>query len=419
MTGLTLRSATLLGAGASVLLGFYIRASLPAPASTRVFDRALVNELALNGGLRQSPPSLAPLLNVRAIVTGATSGLGREIAAELYALGATVVLASRSATKALSIMESIKKEYPDAQGTLDTGVLEVSSLKDVKEFADWYLSKYDNLHVLVNNAGIHYASIGMKPSPLTDPTVKTVSNEGYDLAFATNYLGHFLLTRLLMDTLIKTEKEEGRPGRIVNVASSYHLQSDGTMLAAQGDDMPLAARSDILTASHRNRAYSNNKLAQVLHAKELQRRIDSGGLVGKSGLKAFSSCPAWSSTAILPDNAGGNWVSSLAFSAKAGILGVLGAILDTHKFKGGEFVAVFKNEVSAQFWARPVMKLATKLGIRDGMTNLLGMWILFTQNRNYGYWSEPTSEEGEDEELARSLYDWSMKATSKFIIDTQ
>ena len=89
--------------------------------------------------------------------------------------------------------------------------------------------------------------------------------------------------------------------------------------------------------------------------------------------------------------------------------------MDTRKFKGGEFVAVFKNEVSGQFWARPLMKLATKLGVRDGLTNLLGMWILFTQNRNYGYWSEPTSEEGEDAELARSLYEWSIKATSKFV----
>lgn len=407
--------ATLIGAGASVLLGLYIRATLPPPASTRLFDRELVRQLSLTGGLRENPSPIAPLLNVRAIVTGATSGLGREIASELYALGATVILASRSAKKALTIVESIKKEYPDAPGTLDTGVLEVSSLKDVKEFADWYNSKYDNLHVLVNNAGIHYASIGMTPSPLADPSVKTVSNEGYDLAFATNYLGHFLLTRLLLDKMIETEREEGKPGRIVNVASSYHLQNDGTMLAAQGDDMPLAARSDILTSSHRAKAYSNNKLAQVLHAKELQRRIDSGSLVGRSGLKVFSSCPAWSSTAILPDNAGGNWVSSLAFSAKAGILGVLGAILDTRKFKGGEFVAVFKNEVSGQFWARPLMKLATKLGVRDGLTNLLGMWILFTQNRNYGYWSEPTSEEGEDAELARSLYEWSIKATSKFV----
>jgi NAD(P)-dependent dehydrogenase (short-subunit alcohol dehydrogenase family) len=404
-----------------VLGGLYLKATLPAPAATRAFDRELVRKLALEGGLCANPQSQssdAPLLNLRVIVTGATSGLGREIASELYSLGATVVLACRSGTKAEGIIESIKSEFPQSKGTLDVGkTCEISSLQSVREYAAWYKAKYHGeLHVLVNNAGIHYASC-MRPSPLNKPALETVSPEGFDLAFATNYLGHFLLTRLLVETMVDTEKSSGKPGRIVNVASSYHLQSDGTMLAWTSSDvneMPLAARSDIRTRAHRHKSYSNNKLAQVLHAKELQRRIDSGAFGPSVGLKAFSSCPAWASTSILPDNKGGNWVSSLAFSAKAGILGVLGAILDTRTFKGGEFVAVFQNEVSRQVWARPMMRLATRLGLRDGLTNLLGMWILFTQNRNYGYWSEPTSEEGEDAELAKSLFDWSLRATEEF-----
>ena len=150
---------------------------------------------------------------------------------------------------------------------------------------EWYRGKYDKVHILVNNAGIHYGT-GMNPSPIVDPSIKTTSEQGYDLAFATNYLGHFLLTRLLLDMLVQTEKIEGKPGRIVNVASTFSLQSDGTMLSATDSGMPLAARSDIYTRGHRGASYANNKLAQVLHAKELQRRIDRG-LVGSSELKIF------------------------------------------------------------------------------------------------------------------------------------
>ena len=396
------------------LLGLYVKCSLPKPASTRLYDRDMVQNLALTGGIAENGATSAqPLSHVHAIVTGATSGLGREIACELYGLGATVILASRSAKKTADIAESIKKEYPDSTGTLSfEKTVDTSSLDSVKEFAEWYQKKFTDLHVLVNNAGIHYASI--KPSPLSRKHMNTdtTSADGFDMAFATNYLGHFLLTRLLTPTLVATERKRGVGGRVINVASSYHLQSDGTMLYSHNGEMPEAARADIRTPTHRGRSYSNNKLAQVLHAKELQRRMRH-----TSGLRVFSTCPAWASTSILPDNAGGNWVSSLAFRPKAAIMGILGAILDTKSFQGGEFIAVFKNRITAQWWSRPLMRLATKLGIRDGVTNLLGMFILLDQNRHYGYWSEKTSAEGEDEDLAKSLYDWSTSATDKWATD--
>ena len=409
---LTLKSTLAFGAGISVLYGIYFRVTLPPAASTRILDRALVRQLALTGGLRDRPVASSPLLNVRAIVTGATSGLGREVASELYNLGATVVLASRSAKKALSTMESIRKEYPNSEGSLDFGALETSSLETVKEFVEWYKSKYNSLHVLVNNAGMHYGT-GMTPSPFVDPSIKTVSKEGYDLAFATNYLGHFLLTRLLLEMLVQTEKEVGKPGRIVNVASTFSMQSDGTMLTAKDGNMPIAARSDIFTRSHRSASYANNKLAQVLHAKELQRRIDNG-LVGSTGLKIFSTCPAWSGTPFLGTGSMSDWVRRNAFTPKAAIIGILGAILDTKKFKGGEFVTCWKNELSSQFWFRPLMAMATKLNIRETLCYIGAGYVLLTQNRRYGYFDERTTAEGEDEELAGSLFDWSMKATSSF-----
>ena len=187
------------------------------------------------------------------------------------------------------------------------------------------------------------------------------------------------------------------------------------MLYSHNGEMPEAARSDIHTAKHRSRSYANNKLAQVLHAKELQRRLFSSKGPGIK-LRAFSSCPAWASTNILPKNAGGSFVSRAAFRPKAAILGVLGAILDTKTFQGGEFVAVFKNRIMHQWWARPLMKLATQLGVRDALTNILAMFILADQNRHYGYWSENSSAEGDDEELARNLYDWSTQVTDKWAL---
>jgi len=393
---------------------------VPARASTRKVDRGMMLALAQTSdiGGQSDGDNDSPLLHVRAVVTGSTSGLGKEIASELYLLGATVVLASRSSSKAQGILDEIKAEHPNAKGTLDCDcAVDTSSFESVRNFASWYDKKYKDIHILVNNAGIHYASI--KPSPLSPKHMDkdTKSPEGYDTAFATNYLGHFLLTKLLLPKLIQTEKSTGAAGRIVNVSSSYHLQSDGSMLKSDevGELIPLAARSDMKTHTHRNRSYSNNKLAQVLHAKALQKRLNLKEF-GDTQLKVFSACPAWANTNILPKNEGGKFVASFAFSPKAAIMGIFGALFDNQRMgkfnqnlKGGEFVAVFQNEITHRFFAKPLMRVLTWLGVRDAATNVLGMYILFSQNRNYGYWNEPTSEEGENEELADSLYAWSDK----------
>ena len=104
------------GAAGVVALGLYINSTLPPLASTREFDRKAVHEFALNGGLGDPENPEAPLLNIYSIVTGSTSGLGREIASELYALGSTVILASRSAKKTMDIAQSIMDEHPKSKG---------------------------------------------------------------------------------------------------------------------------------------------------------------------------------------------------------------------------------------------------------------------------------------------------------------
>ena len=287
--------------------------------------------------------------------------------------------------------------------------MDTSSFQSVKDFSDWYKSKFNHLHILANNAGIHYASV--VPSPLDDLKMEAKSPDGYDLAFATNYLGHFLLTRLLLPLMFETETKTGKSGRIVSVSSSYHFQSDGTMLASKDGDDPEAAKAYVGNYNHRKRAYANNKLAQVLHMKELQRRIDAGEFGQTKTLKVFSFCPSLASTSILPDNAGGNFVSRRAFKPKVAILAVLVPILNTQFLSGGNFVTIYKN--TPAWWKRPLLKLTTKLQIRDTVVDVLSMYILIYQNAHYGVHDTRTTDEGDDEVLAKSLYDWSQTATSK------
>lgn len=234
------------------------------------------------------------------VVTGATSGIGKELVQELYRLGSTVVVAGRSESKIKDTIAEIKRAVSDSSaGSLHSGLIDTSDLHSVKRFAEEISGKYSGgIDFLVNNAGIHYSS-------LTVPAAKDrksfySSPQGYDLAFATNYLGHFLLTKLLLPLLRKKSH-----AKIINVSSTFHMQADGSMLMPRdGGSAPLAARDDVGTFSHKRRSYSNNKLAQVLHAKELQRRIDGEGSLHDGRVKAFSMCPLWVSTNILGSSIG-------------------------------------------------------------------------------------------------------------------
>lgn len=202
-------------------------------------------------------------------------------------MGATVILASRTPKKMEETKEEIVKLYPNSPGSLITEqTLDTADLENVCRFAKWFLSKYQELHFLVNNAGTLYTP----PYDTFDPQHPPTSKQGYELAFATNYLGHFLLTQVLLPTLLKTPK-----ARIVNVASSAHLAVDGTDLDCQpiagGLAAPVASRP-CEKMSQWLSAYSNNKSAMIIHAKETQLEIDRMKI--STDLKVrfflFSSC---------------------------------------------------------------------------------------------------------------------------------
>jgi NAD(P)-dependent dehydrogenase (short-subunit alcohol dehydrogenase family) len=134
-------------------------------------------------------------------------------------------------------------------------------MDSVRDFSSWFRGKYSHLNILVNNAGIHYMTSAMSENA-------RMSKQGYDLSFATNYMGHFLLTEELLPMMTQEHS------LIINVASSYHFAVNDRMLTTGANSTPPLFSQVGNSYMH---AYPTSKLAQVLHTKELQRRLASAG----------------------------------------------------------------------------------------------------------------------------------------------
>jgi len=182
------------------------------------------------------------------IVTGANSGIGYEAAREFARKGAQTILACRNMDKAQVAVATIQVGMPEAQ--VEIMQLDLASQTSVHRFADEFKAKYDRLDVLLNNAGI-----------MAVPYATT--EDGFESQFGTNHLGHFALTGLLIDLLLKT------PGsRVVNVSSGGHRF--GTM---EFDDLMFEDGQGYSSV----RAYGRSKLANILFTNELQRRYEAIG----------------------------------------------------------------------------------------------------------------------------------------------
>lgn len=142
----------------------------------------------------------------RAIITGATSGIGKEIAHQLAGSGADVVLACRDADRGKRTAQEISARSGMTRPAVM--VIDTSSQNSIRQFADDYRQRYGSLDVLVNNAGV------LRPG-------REVSVDGYELTFATNVLGYYLLTRELVDAL-----RASTFARVINVASVYASDVD-------------------------------------------------------------------------------------------------------------------------------------------------------------------------------------------------
>ncbi|KAK1614975.1 hypothetical protein QYE76_020492 [Lolium multiflorum] len=190
-----------------------------------------------------------------AIVTGASSGIGAETARVLAARGAHVVMAARNLAAAESVREAVLAGSPAA--TLDVMELDLSSMASVRKFAADFNANGLPLNILVNNAGVMAIPF-------------TLSKDGIEMQFATNHVGHFLLTHLLLENMKKTSRESNVEGRIVNVSSEGHrvTYKEGIRFDKINDEAEYGTIG----------AYGQSKLANILHANELARRFKEEGV---------------------------------------------------------------------------------------------------------------------------------------------
>ncbi len=177
------------------------------------------------------------------MVTGGNSGIGKETAAGLAKLGGTVVIVCRDKTKGEAALSEIRTK--SGNRNVDLILADLSSMRSVRQLAEDFRRKYEKLQVLVNNAGVVQAKRHATP-------------EGFEQTFATNHLGHFLLTNLLLD-LIKASA----PARIINVTSEAHRGSKIHFDDVQGEKKYSSFR-----------AYGQLKLANVLFTYELARKLE-------------------------------------------------------------------------------------------------------------------------------------------------
>ncbi|KAK6947791.1 Short-chain dehydrogenase/reductase SDR [Dillenia turbinata] len=188
--------------------------------------------------------------DLTAIVTGASSGLGTETARVLASRGVHVVMAVRNVEAGQKTKQTILEQIPNAK--IDVMELDLSSMASIRKFASEYNSSGLPLNILINNAGI-----------MASPFM--LSKDKIEMQFATNHMGHFLLTNLLLDKMKKTAVESRREGRIVNLSSVAHkfTYSEGIRFDKINDE---SSYSSVL-------AYGQSKLANILHAKELSRLL--------------------------------------------------------------------------------------------------------------------------------------------------
>ncbi len=183
------------------------------------------------------------------LITGANSGIGRALAEALAAREATLILAARSAERMAPVLAQIRQQHPGASASFLP--LDLADFASVRAAAEQVLAKGSGIDVLVNNAGI--------------AAIDGLSRESYHLTYITNHLGPFLFTALLLPRLTAA-----RQARIVNVSSAAHYHAKPIDWRYLAPNPP--------SSKGRLQDYANSKLMNVLHAKELARRLSGTGV---------------------------------------------------------------------------------------------------------------------------------------------
>jgi NAD(P)-dependent dehydrogenase (short-subunit alcohol dehydrogenase family) len=203
------------------------------------------------------------ILNVKdkiAVVTGGNSGLGKETARVLAQKGVVVILAVRSTDRGEDAALQIRREIP--KSNVEVMKLDLTSLASVKSFVKKFSGRYEQLDLLINNAGV-----------MVPPYSKT--EDGFELQFGTNHLAHFALTGLLLPLLDSTMNS-----RIVTISSLAHFSGDVNF-----DDLAWGERK-----YDAPRAYADSKIANLYFTYELARKLK------ESHIKVLAAHPGWTGT---------------------------------------------------------------------------------------------------------------------------
>jgi NAD(P)-dependent dehydrogenase (short-subunit alcohol dehydrogenase family) len=190
---------------------------------------------------------LIDMKNKNIIITGANSGIGKETAIALAKMGSIIIMFCRNKERGEKAREEIKQKANKSK--VELIIADLSDPNSIYVAVSRYRELYDTLDVLINNAGLFLKE-------------KTIEDTGYETTFAVNHLGHYLLTLLLVDLLVKSA-----PSRIINVSSEAHRF---TKLNLKDINMEKKYRSF--------RAYSNSKLANIMFTYDLSRRLEGSGV---------------------------------------------------------------------------------------------------------------------------------------------
>ena len=219
------------------------------------------------------------------VVTGANSGVGLATTEQLAKQGARIVAGCRAADAA--------DAFGAHAGQVDVVKLDLNSLSSVRSFAEAVIARYDRLDGLVNNAGVMHCPEGR-------------TEDGFETQFGVNYLGHFLLTELLLDRL-----KSSAPSRIVCVSSVLHAGTAKQVGEIDFDDLDFSRRG-----YNKEHAYTQSKLANVLHALELAKRLEG------TGVTAYSVHPGWVRS-NLAKHVMPVWVQNVLMRPFSGLLGMM------------------------------------------------------------------------------------------------
>ncbi len=220
--------------------------------------------------LAWQPSDIPDQTGRRVLVTGVTSGLGEQTALELAARGAEVILAARNPAKLEATVRDLRQSVPDAR--LQQLVIDLSDLSSIRKAAK-QAAEFGPIHLLINNAGV-----------MATPYERTT--DGFELQFATNHLGPFALTGLLLPQLI-----ESGDGRVIAISSITHK------LARR------APLDDPRTMSGRYSkwgSYAESKLANLLFTYELDRRLRTAG----HPVRALAAHPGYTATNLMGTRTG-------------------------------------------------------------------------------------------------------------------